>query len=178
MRQISLILLVVAFNLQVRSEDLKTSSFKVDSQTYTNPTIKYPGQGDVVKVFHSSGIATLKIDELPPEIKDQFLKHYNLDEEEMKEAAKASKQDDIDRAFRNQCLKDGWVTYIEQNYGNNFYVRLPSNKYTTKENVKSIAEFMAKAYVNQNKLKGGKHTSATVHVFIGNDVYARGSYRD
>ena len=102
---------------------------------------------------------------------------------EAKEAAKQSEADSaVARSFMQSSLDAGWVTHIEQNDDPNlayhFYVRLPAEKYTTKENVKKIAEFIARSYVMQSKNKGGSARSATVHVFQGNKVLVRGSYRD
>lgn len=86
-------------------------------------------------------------------------------------------QDKINTEFMNYCLRQKYVTHIEHNFTNNFYVRLPAYKYTNQENVKSIAEWLASAYVWQNKKKGGNNTYAIVHVFKGDKVYARGSYK-
>ncbi|MFK5922345.1 MAG: hypothetical protein QM496_09215 [Verrucomicrobiota bacterium] len=98
------------------------------------------------------------------------------------EAMSAAKQKGIDKSFMQSSLDANWVTYIEQNddpdLAYHFYVRLPSVKYTTKENVKNIAEHIARSYVMQSKNKGGTATKATIHVFQGDKVLVRGTYRE
>lgn len=135
-------------------------------------------------------IASLKTEGELEEAQSEALKYERFNDPEIgnlldeikaiqqsREAELDALQAKIDKEFIQYCIDNRFVTSIEQNYVDNFYVTLPSVKYTTEANVKSIAEWISRAYVLQNETKGGRNRSATVHVFKGSEVYARGSFR-
>lgn len=170
-------------------EPLPTDAFDLKTKTgvtYEQSTITRVGI-DGLGIRHKTGIATVPFNEL----EDSFREKHGLTEEReqaykkkladeaqktFQEGAEA-RQKAIDEKFLSTSMEAEWVTYIEQ-AGTDFHVRLPAAKYTTRENVKSIAEFIAKAYVMQSKNGNGTAKNATVHVWKGDSVYLRGSYRD
>lgn len=160
-----------------------------------------------IKLRHEAGMASMQWDQVSGEVQDQwgydpgaFKRAVAAKEKAEEEAAKQrtemaeaaqkqqeeaqkqqreAKQAEIDKEFMQTSLNAGWVVHIEKaNPGlNQFHVRLPAEKYTTKENVEKIAEFIARSFVMQSQNKGGDATSATVHVWEGDKVLVRGSYR-
>ncbi|GEM_PF-5441946 len=175
LRKIVIVTALALLTSGVRGKEPPKTFEKIQygDEVYENVTVKR-ATATQVTIRHKYGIATLATRHLPEEIK----KDLGYDDEKVIAEQKKQNQDRIDSSFRDYCLRSRWVTHIEQDHGNNFYVRLPLEKYTSKENVKAIAEYIARAYVIRNRQYGGKHTSATVHVFSGNRVYAMGSYRN
>ena len=71
-------------------------------------------------------------------------------------------------SFKQWALKTD-VTEVHFESKNLIWVRLKSYKYTTEDNVKQIAAYLARAYVNQTGI-----TNAIVTVWNGDEVYAKG----
>ena len=73
--------------------------------------------------------------------------------------------------FKEWALKNTAVTDIAINSRITMFVTLTSDKYTNRDNVRVIAETLARAYVNQVGVK-----YASCHVYFGSEEYAVGTY--
>jgi hypothetical protein len=182
------------------------ATLTVGEKQFSNATVESIND-EGIKLKHDSGLASLLWDQVPEQVQEQwgydaaaFQKALAAREKAQEAAAKQreemaaaaqkqqeeaekrqseAKQAEIDEEFMQSSLKAGWVVHIEKaNPGlNQFHVRLPAEKYTTKENVEKIAEFIARSFVMQSQNKGGTATSATIHVWEGDKVLVRGAYR-
>lgn len=74
--------------------------------------------------------------------------------------------------FKRWALQNTAVTDIAINGKITMFVTLSSEKYTNRDNVRVIAETLARSYANQVGID-----YAVCHVYFGNEEYAEGSFR-
>ena len=97
-------------------------------------------------------------------------------EAKAKEKAEAKRQsEEAEKAaqekFKKWALEHTAVTDIEINGKTSMFVTLSPEKYTNRDNVRLIAEQLARSYANQ---VGSNYT--VCRIYLGNEVYAEGEY--
>ena len=75
------------------------------------------------------------------------------------------------QSFKRWCLEDTAVLDVHIQSDDQFFVSLPGYKLTTKDNVKAIAQFLARAYCSQVR-----RNSAVCHVRWHDGSFVRGGY--
>lgn len=91
-------------------------------------------------------------------------------------AAQPSNEDDFERKkqkFIESVLENTAVTDIAINGKTTMFVTLSPDKYTNRDNVRVIAETLARSYA-----KTIASTRVTCRVYLGNEVYAEGAYSE
>lgn len=105
------------------------------------------------------------------EAQERQAKALQKQAEQQQRAARDAELNAKTEKFKQWALQNTAVTDIAINNNRTMFVTLKPEKYTNRDNVRVIAETLARYYANQVGID-----YAVCHVYLGNEEYAKGTF--